>query len=122
MSEMTKKYRPPKISKYDLEQGVRYIEPQPQTDFVGQDLEVGDIVVYSRTIGRSAGLSVAKVIGMFTRVDSDGEQSHGVGIVVQDTSWYAQNALRKQTTDSDQLIKLDLEKVESRCTKELLEA
>lgn len=122
MSEMSRKYRPPKISRWDLEEGVRYIEPEPQTDFVGQPLEVGDIVVYARSVGRTAGLAIAKVIGMFTRVSPDGNQSHGVGIVLQDNSWYAQRRLRKQTTCSDQLIKLNLESIPDTVTKELLEA
>jgi hypothetical protein len=121
MSEMTKRYKPPKISKWDLEEGARYIDPQPQTDFVGQNLEVGDIVVYSRTVGRSAGLSIAKIIGMFTRVNCDGSQSHGVGLVVQDR-WCGQENLRKQSTCSDQLIKLSLEQRTEEITEELLTA
>jgi hypothetical protein len=125
MSEAIAKYSPPKISKWDLEEnGHRYVDPEPQTDWLGQEIKVGDIVVYSRTVGRSYGMSLAKVIGLYSRFTSkDKAPSNGVGLMVLDHSWrHKEGYLRKQNTSSDQLIKLLPEQYTEKISKVLLQA
>lgn len=125
MSEAIAKYNPPKISKWDLEEnGHRYVDPEPQTDWLGQELKVGDIVVYNRTVGRSYGMSLAKVIGLYTKfTGKEDEPSSGVGLIVFDYTWQKKDGyLRKQNTSSDQLIKILPEQYTEEVPIELLQA
>jgi hypothetical protein len=126
MSEYIKTYKPPTISKYELERGVRYVETPTQKDWLGQDIAVGDIVLYTRVKWDSAEISIAKIVGMYTRGNVKDEKIRGetvVSIVVQNVGVNTGKvSVRKQGTQARKLVKLHPTQYTDKVTKELIEA
>ena len=120
MSEYIRKFKPPKISKADLEKGIRYIDPVPQVDYLGQNVVPGDIVIYTKGYSGTPDLVACKVIGLSTKVTPHAQspegsyQSHGITVIYFET-W--SNAIRRVTTYSSQIVKI----LESQYTEDIKE-
>ena len=120
MSELIRKYKPPKLSKGDLEAGVRYVQEIPaQEDKLGNSIDVGDLVIYATGYGSTPKMHVAKIIGKFAKVIPAREYRgnkiepilvSGITIVVS-----SHNYLRRVTTQGVNLIKYS----EDLCSQEV---
>lgn len=103
MSEMIKKFRPPVISKEKADKGIRYIETPEQKDWLGQTLAINDIVIYIRGNPYDP-ISVAKVIGMYTRFDPRFKETvTTISLAIQQT-W--QKKVTRFGVPAEKLIKL----------------
>lgn len=71
MSELIKKFQPPKIEKYYLEQGRRNLVLPETKDFLGQTLKAGDFVLYTTN---DSIYEVGKVIGIYETIDKGKEK------------------------------------------------
>lgn len=108
MSEMIKKFRPPTIASHLAKEGVRYVEPAEQKDWLGQVIKVNDIVIYSRGNGYGSALSPAKVVGIYTKLDPryDKPRTDTTISIAIETSDYRGKRITRQGTTGDKLIKL----------------
>jgi hypothetical protein len=123
MSELIKKFRPPTIPKHRIEKGIRYVDSGVQTDWMGQTLEVGDVVIYGKGIGIYV---IAKVIGVYTKMYPNGDKEPRlettISIATDSTTWTGEKRIGRQGTSPDNLIKLFPSQYGDKVTDEFLKA
>jgi len=117
MSEYIRKFKPPSLSGSDKAAGVQFVETPPQRDFLDQELNVGDIVIYAT--GNGSYLT-GKVIGFYTRLYPKGKPM--VKTLAAIIYHYYNNNFTRQSMPPYCLIKLSPEQYGDRVKNNLLEA
>lgn len=120
MGKMIDKFKPPVIKPADLARGVRYLPDNPvQRDFLGNELSVGDLIVYGGTGDRSGNLIVGKVIGIYTRIFPPNEWQERQGIAARTETNIAvglaeygvRYPIKRQSTRAGAVMKISAESI-----------